>query len=353
MADQVKIESSGANHSFAILKEPLKKLKGPLKQFSKPFSNQPSSSLLPSQVRSAEAIATNQRKLMTPIDDYLAMTKHWIKLILKENGYGIPLFKLQNELNSKLTSDFDPSAFNCKSLYDFLLNYADDLVDIEIKKTMVLIYPKNHRFSSVPIDLDPQKENYISNFEPKYQHFIKPFQPDRFNLENEGPPGLGFNMGQKGKKQSNSGVMTPILVYGEDDNEEKVLRKSTKGSKQSSFFNIDLSSGNENLTTNSSIGNLSRFNSKLGRTLEESNLEIKDNLKFIENLLRDNEEDSTLFTTFTNDRNESFANDIVLNLPEISAINDSRYFFDRNSKSREFGSIQRDSVNSKKSMRNF
>jgi len=58
MADQVKIESSGANHSFAILKEPLKKLKGPLKQFSKPYGNQPSSSLIPSQVRSAEPVVS-------------------------------------------------------------------------------------------------------------------------------------------------------------------------------------------------------------------------------------------------------------------------------------------------------
>jgi len=111
MADQVKIESSGANHSFAILKEPLKKLKGPLKQFSKPYGNQPSSSLIPSQVRSAEPVTVSSRKLMTPVDDYLAMTKHWIKAILKENSYGIPLYRLQNDLNARLSSDFDPNAF--------------------------------------------------------------------------------------------------------------------------------------------------------------------------------------------------------------------------------------------------
>jgi len=94
-------------------------------------------------------------------------------------------------------------------------------------------------------------------------------------------------------------------------------------------------------------GNLSRFHTK-SRPHEESNLEIKDNLKFIENLLVDNEEDSTLFTTFSHDRSESFANENMLNLPDISAINDSRFFFQKGSRSKEFNSNPRETLPQKK-----
>jgi len=260
-----------------------------------------------------------------------------------------------------LTSDFDPSAFNCKSLYDFLLNYADDLADIEIKKTMILIYPKNQRFNSGPHDIGlQQRDNFMGNYEQNqpYQHFIKPFQSS--HLDSEGPPGLGLNLGQR--KGSNSGAMTPILYYGEDENDEKIVKKPSKPTyKQSGFFNLDLGANNEipqGNTINSSgslnlTGNQSRFHNKSGNRHEESNLEIKDNLKFIENLLVDNEEDSTLFTTFSgHDKNDSFANEVVLNLPEISAINgDSRYFFERGSKSRDYASQAKENSSTKKSNR--
>jgi len=94
-------------------------------------------------------------------------------------------------------------------------------------------------------------------------------------------------------------------------------------------------------------GNVSRFGPRT-RQLEESNIEIKDNLKFIENLLVDNDEDSTLYTTFSHVGGESFANDVVLNLPEISAINDSRFYFERNgSKSKEFPN-SKDTISTKK-----
>jgi len=36
--------------------------------------------------------------------------------------------------------------FNCNDFNEFLLNNAENLVDIEIKRNALLIYPKNFRF---------------------------------------------------------------------------------------------------------------------------------------------------------------------------------------------------------------
>lgn len=87
------------------------------------------------------------RKKVSTLEDYLNKVKGLIEQILKENCYGVSTQTLYKELCGKLGFDFDPKMFNCDNFENFLLNNADNLVDIEIKKRgQFIIYPKNFRF---------------------------------------------------------------------------------------------------------------------------------------------------------------------------------------------------------------
>jgi len=88
----------------------------------------------------------NGRKKVSTLDDYLNKVKGLIELILTDNCYGISLQKLYKELSNKLSFDFDWRLFNCNDFYDFLITYAENLLDIEIKRNCLIIYPKNFRF---------------------------------------------------------------------------------------------------------------------------------------------------------------------------------------------------------------
>ena len=88
------------------------------------------------------------RKKMSTLDDYLNKVKGIIELILTDNCYGISLQKLYKDLSAKLGFDFDYGLFNCSDFNEFLMNQAENLVDIEIKKNCLIIYPKNFRFGT-------------------------------------------------------------------------------------------------------------------------------------------------------------------------------------------------------------
>mmetsp|Transcript_41450 Transcript_41450/g.36818 ORF Transcript_41450/g.36818 Transcript_41450/m.36818 type:complete len:188 (+) Transcript_41450:2553-3116(+) len=91
------------------------------------------------------------RKKVSSIDDQLEKVKDIIKEILKQQSYGLSLQKLQNFLSLKLGYDFDTRVFGCQTFYDFLMNYADHLVDIEDKRDGKIIYAKNERFGAQTI----------------------------------------------------------------------------------------------------------------------------------------------------------------------------------------------------------
>jgi len=331
MADMVKIESSGANHSFAVLKEPLKKKPSMMpsqatqpmlpKQYPKAFQPQKFNTLAPSEVRSAEPVQKINRKRVSTVDDFLIKLKDLIDTILKENPYGVSVQKLQQLVGAKLGFEFDPRVFNTNNMYEFLLNYMEDSIDIEIKRNMTLIYPKNQRFgpqnllsmynSTLPGTPHPN-ENIFNNYS-------NPFQLE--SSEIEAPPGL-HSLSLKGCHSGPVGV-SPILFYGGEDEFEGESRHEDKSStRKVSFFNIDFGNDIPSVnTSNLNEGEHSRKGSKFSfAPLEDSNVEIKDNLQFIENLLRDNQEDTSLMASFTQEKNEPSDHDIVLNLPEISTI---------------------------------
>jgi hypothetical protein len=56
--------------------------------------------------------------------------------ILAENLYGIELDKLRENLNSKLGGCFDPTILKVDNFQEFLVNYLDDYLDIEVKKSL-------------------------------------------------------------------------------------------------------------------------------------------------------------------------------------------------------------------------
>lgn len=86
------------------------------------------------------------RKKVSSLDDYLNKVRGFIELILTDNCYGISIQKLYNELSSKLNCEFDVRLFHCKDFPEFLTTHVENLVDIEIKRNVWIIYPKNFRF---------------------------------------------------------------------------------------------------------------------------------------------------------------------------------------------------------------
>lgn len=199
MSDQVKIESSGANHSFAVLREPAKKPKFETKPFHKQFPGVAATLLKPTEVKSAEIQSANRPT--NYIDEYLRKVKANLEAILRSNRFGVSIVKLQNELSAKLGTEFNSRAFNCKNFYEFLLNYADDLVDIEIKKDMIIVYCKNFRFST-PTQVENPRFDFNKGSKTDFYTFNRE--------ENSRPPGLNLNFNQT---QQQKHVSNPIPFF--------------------------------------------------------------------------------------------------------------------------------------------
>ena len=93
------------------------------------------------------------RKKMSTLEEYLAKVRSIIEMILTENSYGLNINKLYQLLSARLGFEFDHRLFNTNTFYEFLINYADNLLDIEVKRNpfgvqnvSYIIYAKNFRF---------------------------------------------------------------------------------------------------------------------------------------------------------------------------------------------------------------
>jgi len=315
------------------------------------------------------------RKKVSTLDDYLNKVRGLIELILTDNCYGISLQKLYKELGNKLGFDLDWRLFNCNDFYDFLITYAENLLDIEIKRNCLIIYPKNFRFGPQTlvnvINTEQQRmsmkgpnEHYDPN-SSKQHGFINPhlnpnatpfmqgdlshrsteelntppgltkpgmFKPN-LNPNNPSPfgmpfnnPGFMVNMSQskstitKGNETAgtpgpNLSNISPIVFYGNED-DDAISEKNffSQHSRNVSYWKIDFLGNNINTEEGrQAMSSLSQINTGMhsradsrsvkAHVQEESNLEIRENLRFIEELLQDNDyNEKSIMTNFTLDK---------------------------------------------------
>ena len=101
------------------------------------------------------SLVESRRRMRTlsALESYIKRIVRVIIQILAENQFGIEEAKLLKKLLQRLNIDsFNPRIFGCDSFQSFLLNFAENYVDIEISKIKrtrqvgLIIYPKNHRF---------------------------------------------------------------------------------------------------------------------------------------------------------------------------------------------------------------
>jgi len=89
---------------------------------------------------------TISRRKTLPSEDHLNKVRNLIEETLSEYHNGVVSEKLYKEVCLKLGFEFDFTEYRCNTFDDFLMEYVDHLIDIEMKKDCVIIYPKNFRF---------------------------------------------------------------------------------------------------------------------------------------------------------------------------------------------------------------
>ncbi len=96
---------------------------------------------------------------MSTLEDYILKVQRLVLDILSENLYGIEVEKLKESLNVKLGGSFDPRILKVDNFQEFLVNYLDDYLDIELKKSLrsknpntksltYIVFPKNYKLNS-------------------------------------------------------------------------------------------------------------------------------------------------------------------------------------------------------------
>jgi len=143
-----------------------------------------------------------------------------------------------------------------------LLNHVEHMVDIEIRKNMTIVYPKNYRFGPQTLMnriIPTHNEQLASAFQ---YNFYQQNEPAELST----PPGL-MKMSSRtySNGMGNQYTISPILFYGQDEDEE-----------------------HHETVSNLNTACHSRAQSKVSPVVDDSNIEIERNLKFIEELLEDN-----------------------------------------------------------------
>jgi len=326
----------------------------------KTYSTKKMSTLTPG----SDAKCSKTRKNISTLDEYLDKVRNIIGCVITENKFGINIDKLYQLLSAKLGFNFDVRLFQCKDFYEFLINFCENFVDIEIKRNFsggnritLMIYPKNFRFGPNkfidPSKLDakrqnsipqqPQNNNAQANLnlhsapfhfanDPKSQFHHKKGEVDSMSelphsmnrvVPQPNYAGLisqpfghnpflhhpGFPQQNRNKSTSSSATITnqniiqfsPIIFYG--DNEDIFTQSPDK---QGQAHNRSISYCNLNFGPNdqpNNIGNgitlISNINTVIhsrneskntAKVPEESNAEINENLRFIEELLKDGDD---------------------------------------------------------------
>lgn len=373
MTEDIKIELSGTNHSFASLKHP-EKYSHLARRYNRNYEHFNNEPLPEPQNLFGYSLSTNntqpiyqdqepivdpansfvqaktyvkkfnthtpgahqdkfvpRKKSMSTFEEYLEKVRMLISEIIMKISYGINIDQLYQRLSTMLGVQFDFRIFNCQNFYEFLINKAEDLVDIEVKKNFgtsqisYMIYPKNFRFRPPGMftheqGQGEQQHTPLKNSKPPL-HSGTGMMAGFYN--NTGyplsqPQSQGFQQ-RVGKLpypittnplQSKAGErlnISPLVLF--DDYQEGAQNASPfqgegpspTPNRNESYWNLSFNGGDNNL---SNISNVQHAYSDMRNTRipEESHIEINENLRFIEAMLDDND-DSAMYSF--SERNEN------------------------------------------------
>ena len=212
MTDDIKIELSGTNHSYASLKNPEKyahlvRRRGPKNYYSHLHEEDPSilfgysvkSNLPPTtnyQDSEAGAYVQNpsthsklyvkkyhtftpdtqtakstkveyKKKFNSSYQDYLQRFRTYLEKTMKEYPTGIDIDQLYARLSRDLGGNFDFMLFECRSFYEFLVSYADESVEVQTKKSTgaqkpsYVVFQKHYRFTPTYPVQEQNQERYF------------------------------------------------------------------------------------------------------------------------------------------------------------------------------------------------
>ena len=375
MTDDIKVDLSGTNHSFASLKHPEKyahlaqknvnridesqglfglntnsmkpecfprqetanQMNFPAMTSHSGFHIKKFNTLTPEHQTYKSNKFGYRTKFNSSFDGYLHKVRLFIEEITMQAVYGLDIEQLYSQLSLKLGNNFDHNIFGSRSFYDFLINHAEDLVDMQVKKhhglamTTYLIFPKNFRFMpgfSVKQQTQPEQFHQTpmkSSKPPLHSGTNSYFNGNSNNYQS----GMGFNGGSMNqvrqghnKTESKEKIyFSPLLFYGnQDDNLENEGIQTHHRSE--SYLNLNFIPYDDNLSSISGIQNL-QFDGK-SKMREESYMETNENIRFIENLLSENDAELNSGYSFQEAREE--ANSFTsLNMSYTHTIGNAKY----------------------------
>jgi len=329
----VIIESVGTNHTCVKLKEPLsaqmnqgsfgarnmyqKKRLGDIDKVGLRTNQYQRVNENVLNMRNYEA----QNEQMRPENEMRRITER-LRVIVTTFRQGIPIQDLYRELcNQMKVMELNFLPFGCENFYQFLLRYQDQIVDISVKKNGLTVYPKPQDFwvqGKEPSALAWQK------FETPGKSLRSPpgfYEGQGIYMEQKAmnpmidPRGMGMGFEQKYKTQnqycypgqqiqgrnagnsldnSNFLNISPIIFPSNEGNEAPF----TENRPNMKYTNVNVSTWNLNYNYGQDSMDQSHLSWQANpqnqrknlQPHEESQLELQNNLRFIEELLQNDEE---------------------------------------------------------------
>ena len=347
MTDDIKIELSGTNHSFASLKNPEKYSHLPRRHtrahnqqfyhsegahaqqelFGYSISNPSQQNTYQEKLRLEELdnnIGAKQyikkfntvtpstqgmrvgkmmnRKNVSNFDDYLNKVRHYVQEILVKSNSGLDIDQLHRCLSYKLGTNFDFRWFSSHSFSEFLIQYADDIADIEVRKSpfgiqtaSYIIHPKHTHFGppgimhnyqqqpmSQPQPTHPPMMQQMGSYYPSNTSQYSYGNPHLADIQKQQPlVSLPHNPVGQTKQYSN---FSPFALYTSQERQSDLFqRQDDKPSMQNKGLSVldqslsSISNTNLNITTNPG--------SRLSETNEDSHIN-----KLVDDLLDENDD---------------------------------------------------------------
>jgi len=328
----VVIQSVGTNHTYVKLRGPIPKQsfssqlgknlqqqQQPRKRFGDVDKSQPQSHFYaPPKVQQqqpnfVEPVAKNRPPLhFGSLGTDFQILKERIQMILSRNMGGIPLQNLYQEICNELKiENLNLKPFGCDNLYDFLIVHLEEFVDVGAQKQGLIVYPKNCYFGGNnwmavnPYQTREQQQPYYRNQSRDFQNDMKgPHQLFRnqqqqihMSMCNEGST-LNSSFSSHNKTfgscvdSSNFLSMSPI-IFSESD-----IQEDCSSSEQ--MF------ASKNPNVNVSTWSLNQQQKFMPRRQAPKEEDLPENLRFIEELLQENEEKKNFERRPGNFNTESF-----------------------------------------------
>ncbi|KAL4459358.1 hypothetical protein ABPG74_017971 [Tetrahymena malaccensis] len=246
------------------------------------------------------------------LDDYRSKVIGTIQSILNDNQYGLMSYKLNELLNQKLNAIFEYTLFGCKNFNEFLTQYTESFADILVKQNNFIIYSKNSQLNpltmrsmhpkihqqsaSVQGNLTTQQQNSSQQSQQNYGTMTYPYGQSIQQQQGQQSQAGDKNIAGK-QMQSPHTKYEPQQQY--QQGQKQLMSNSCNSSflssppqfKNDSFFhnNSQISQSFTNFSINITGNQPSEINNQVH---EESHNELDENLKFIEELLNDEDKQS-------------------------------------------------------------